>query len=283
MLAGGCASLYDRGPVAENVIHARSLTRRGQHAQQRGDHEAAARLYEQAIEACPQDGRPHRQAAELLWQMGRKEQALEHMKKLLELTQTAPHVLTQYGRMLYENGDQTAAELRCRQALQSDPELGAAWALRGDLLASAGKFDDALLAYHRALAEGVPQPRIRYQVAEIYRRQGRPHRALSTLRNMLHEQPELHDRPEIQWSLGLVYRKLERYDQACDALRLAAGASASPQVYSDLAETELRAGRHDQAQLAASRALRIAPNHATARQILQRIADRRSQDGRSRY
>jgi tetratricopeptide (TPR) repeat protein len=59
------------------------------------------------------------------------------------------------------------------RALKLDPQLGEAWALRGNLCAQAGDWPGALRAYHRALEADPQLAEPHYRLALAYRRMGR--------------------------------------------------------------------------------------------------------------
>jgi tetratricopeptide (TPR) repeat protein len=61
----------------------------------------------------------------------------------------AQRVLVGYAAL--ERGDPASAKVAFKDAIQSDPQLGSAWAGLGDTLRSAGAFDEAGVAYDQAL------------------------------------------------------------------------------------------------------------------------------------
>ena len=92
-----------------------------------------------------------------------------------------PELLVRLGEMNLARGDLDAAEMRAEAAIKNQRQLASAWALRGDVQKERGRMDEALLSYHRALAYQEQYPRVQIAIAEVYRYQDRPQRALSTL------------------------------------------------------------------------------------------------------
>jgi tetratricopeptide (TPR) repeat protein len=263
----GCATLR-RNKAADPVLTSRQLSLRGVDAMHRGRWDDAESLFRSAIEAHPADERAHRQYAEVLWRRGHRDEAISQLEEAVRLSGGDPEMRVQLGEMYLDRGDVHQAWGQSEQALASHRQLPSAWALRGDLLRCMGQLDEALTSYHRALSYEPRYPRVQIAVAEIYRNQDRPQRALATLQ-LLIEQYGTDPPPADVWMLqGLAFKALGRYDQAIESF---AQAKQTGQPNGDLlfhlAETHWLAGDVANARLALQAALECHPEHSPSKQL----------------
>jgi tetratricopeptide (TPR) repeat protein len=116
----------------------------GLEAEERGELEAAARLYARALEASPR-----------------------------------PEVFFNLGNVLYELGQEAQAAERYLQAVEADHDFAEAWNNLGNALAAVGKLEDAIRAYRQALSLEPDYPEPRCNLATVLDRLGRPAEALA--------------------------------------------------------------------------------------------------------
>jgi tetratricopeptide (TPR) repeat protein len=116
----------------------------GLEAEERGELEAAARLYARALEASPR-----------------------------------PEVFFNLGNVLYELGQEAQAAERYLQAVEADHDFAEAWNNLGNALAAVGKLEDAIRAYRQALSLEPDYPEPRCNLATVLDRMGRPAEALA--------------------------------------------------------------------------------------------------------
>ena len=103
------------------------------------------------------------------------------MEHAVRLSARDPKFVQRLGRMYLDVGRVREANQQSLSALEGDRNSADVWALRGDCLNAQGHHDDALAAYHRALALQPDFPDVQLQTAAIYRTQGRYDRVLATL------------------------------------------------------------------------------------------------------
>jgi len=146
-----------------------------------GRWDIAESLFSDALDLSQADDRAHWGLAESYWKRGETDQAIEQLENAGRLSASDPALVQRLGRMYLETDRLEEADSRSRQALQAERNSASAWALRGDCLQAAGKLDEALAAYHRALALRPDYPEVQLQAAEIYQTQQRYDRVLATL------------------------------------------------------------------------------------------------------
>ena len=268
----GCASFSQRGPVPESVERCRQLSRQGIDAVQRGDTPEAERLLNAAVEQCPVDVDARRHYGEVLWQRGAREAAIEQIEAARSLAPRDTSLAIRVGQMQLDAGDHRGAYARASEVLDVDPKLPAAWLLRGRAAAGLNDASQALADYHRALGLLPNDRATMYEIAELYRRQNRPQRALTALQGLADTFGPGEEPPRLPYLKGLALAALERYDDAIDAYHVANRAGEpSAEVFARIAEAELASERPQLAQAAAEAALDLDPAHVLAQQLFRDI------------
>ena len=179
----GCRAI---GRISESrqSISARRLSRAGMEAMREGQWNTAEDLFTSALEVSVADDRAHRGLAESLWQRHERDAAVKHMEQAVRLSAGDPKLIQLLGRMYLDVGRIDDADRQSMLALEADRLSADVWALRGDCLAARKQPDEALAAYHRALALQPDFPSVQLQAAEIYHEQGRYDRLLATLERL---------------------------------------------------------------------------------------------------
>ena len=154
------------------------------------------------------DDRAHYGLAESLWQRGEREEAIEHLEQAARLSAGDPKFVQRLGRMYLDVGRTDEANQQSLVALEGDRNSAPVWALRGDCLNAQGHRDDALAAYHRALALQPDFPDVQLQAATIYRIQGRYDRVLATLDRLQEGLGGLEIPAEAEMLRGIAMRQL---------------------------------------------------------------------------
>src|SRR5438105_3225497 len=130
----GCRAFRPHKVSGESIAAARQLSLQGIDAQQRGQWDQAESLFAAAILKCPSDERARAGYAESLWQRGASQQAVEHMQQSVRLSGDDPQQLVRLGQMVFVLGDVASAGQQADRAIAINPQLAAAWALRGQVL-----------------------------------------------------------------------------------------------------------------------------------------------------
>ena len=176
----GCRAISRIGESRQSIA-ARRLSRQGLKAMHEGQWDAAENLFNDALQVSSTDDRAHQGMAESLWQRDQRDLAIRHMEHAVRLSGGDPKFAQRLGRMYLDVGRLEEADQQSVAALGAERNSAEVWALRGDCLSAEGKLEEALAAYHRALALRPDYPDVQLQAAEIYRLQGRYDRLLATL------------------------------------------------------------------------------------------------------
>jgi tetratricopeptide (TPR) repeat protein len=180
--------------------------------------------------------------------------------------------------MHLSQGNTELANRQAEQAIRANRKSPAAWALRGDILARQGELDKAMASYHRALSLQQHYPHVQLALAEIYQRNGRAQRVLSTLDSLVSQLPPDEIPQHVFYLQGLALKEVQRYDDAVAALSAAIRQHGpGVELLYHLSEAQLLSGDVTNARLA----VRAALAHAPAHQPSHRLQDRISQQGHS--
>ncbi len=242
----GCQSLGRRRSQGD-AIEAREMTRLGQEAMIQDRWQEAETRLQHAVELCPHDVAARRHYAQSLWQLERKDEAIEHLRQAVQMSGGDPNWNVELGEMLLEMGEVDEAEEFAMAALDVDPELAAAWELRGNVDLRRGDEDGALSNFHRARSLGSVRTSTLSAMGAIYERQQRPHRVLSIVQR-LEETSGGEVDVETLKRKGLALRSVGRLSEAAGALALAHQRSPQDQgLLVLLADCQYAAGQTDAA------------------------------------
>lgn len=249
-LISGCHT-FRRQPVERDVATSRELSLRGLEALNNGRRDAAEELFSQAVEACPRDDRARKRYADALLARGAIDEAISQMEYAIQLSGSDPNMIVQLGEIYLTRGDVELAERLAAEALSKNSQLASAWVLQGRVLERSGDFDNALARYHKALSLQGHDEDVQIMIAKIYRFQGRPLRAYSTLQRLKRESNPGDIGSEVLALQGLALKDLGRHRQASSMLREAIALEPdSSELYAHLAETLFLAGDRANAQIA---------------------------------
>jgi predicted Zn-dependent protease len=225
----GCRLVQRGGPLPPELADARRLCNEGLSAADRADLLRAEGLLEQAVERCPVDVDARRHYADVLWQRGQKMEAVEQVKKALELSPADASLCVTGGGMYLELGLFDEAERLAREAVRLAPRSANAWHLRGRVAFARGQAEPALADFHRALAFAPEDRMVLLDTAEAYRRLDRPQRALATLAVLGETYGPVGTPAEILVLEGLAQEALGRPADAVESYRRAVARGDAPE------------------------------------------------------
>jgi tetratricopeptide (TPR) repeat protein len=264
----GCRSLKCHSSPDASLTAARQLSLQALDAQQRGQPDQSEALFASAVEQCPSDERARQGYARALWQRGAQDESVAHMEEAVRLSGSDPERLVELGEMYLYRGELRRAGQQADRAIAANPQLPAAWALRGQVQQALGQRDAALASFHRALSLRASYPEVQLAVAAIYVQQNRPQRALATLQTLTDALPTGQVPQEALIQEAFACRALGRYQDAANKLALACereGASAA--LFCELARTHLLAGDSAAARQVVQAALAREPHHAESQAL----------------
>ena len=255
----GCRAIRKIGDDGQSIA-ARRLSREGIKAMHDGKWTEAETLFSNALEISKADDRAHRGLAEAMWNRDETDTAIVHMENAVRLSGSDPKLVQRLGRMYLEQGRLAEATQQCEIALSAERNSADIWALRGDCLSRTGKNEQALAAYHRALALQPDFQSVQIEAAEIYRKQGRFDRLLATLDQMESSKEEEAISPRVDLLRGIAMRELGQHDEARRHFMIASQKNkddAEPLLH--LATVELHQSNSQAAKAAVERAYQLNP------------------------
>ena len=273
VLAGavGCRAI---GRISESrqSISARRLSRAGMEAMREGQWDTAEELFAGALEVSTADDRAHRGLAESMWQRQERDAAIRHMEQAVRLSAGDPKLVQRLGRMYLEVGRLDDADRQSMAALDSDRQSADVWALRGDCLNARNKPDEALSAYHRALALQPDFPSVQLQAAEIYRVKGRFDRLLATVDRMQDASGDDNATARVQLLKGIAMRQLGSHDEAYRCFVKAIEMDPNdPAAHLHIASVCLERGDVDTAREQIDIAMKLDPNSIRSDGLIEQL------------
>ena len=221
VVGSGCRLIPRTGPVPQEVADARRLCNEGLSAADRKDLLRAEGLLEQAVKNCPTDVDARRHYADVLWQRGERMAAVTQIAEALRLSPGDISLCIDGGRMYMELGLLDDADQLAREAVRVAPRSDKAWRLHGQVALARGRPEEALADFHRALAIAPDDRDLILDTAEVYRRLGRPQRALATLAILGESYAPNQTPPQVFALEGMAQEALDRPTEAIESYRQA--------------------------------------------------------------
>ncbi|MHB8973502.1 MAG: tetratricopeptide repeat protein [Pirellulaceae bacterium] len=271
----GCSGLSRRWQ-SDDVVFARQIAQRGMDAVDAGNWQRAEEFFAKAVDVCPVDERVQSRYAEALWRRGSRPEAVEHMKEAVRLSGGDPDLVVRLGEMHLQTGDLKEANQLAEQVIQAGRQEANVYRLRGAIMARQNQWPEALADYHRALSIQPQYPEVQLAIAEVYYRQGRPQRTLSTLQALAASYPSGEEPVAALYWQGLACEALGRHEQAVVSLTQAEERGMrSSDLFYNLAQARYMAGDPTAAELALQRVLEMEPTHADAQRLAESIRQSR--------
>ena len=220
--AGGCRLIHRSGPVPQEVADARKLCNEGLSAVDRRDLGRAESLLERAVKQCPTDVDARRHYADVLWRRGERMEAVKQIAAAMRLSPGDVGLCIDGGRMYMELGLLDDADRLAAEAVRGAPGSAAAWHLHGQVALVRGRPEEALADFHRALAIDPDDRELLLETAEVYRRLGRPQRALATLAILGESYGPNQTPAEVLALEGMAQEALDRPNDAIESYKQAA-------------------------------------------------------------
>ncbi|WP_158222834.1 tetratricopeptide repeat protein [Rhodopirellula sp. MGV] len=176
----GCRTIRKIGNNGE-TLGARRLSRSGMEFMRQGQWDQAEHLFQEALALCKTDDRAHRGLSEAYWKRDQKDAAIKHMETAVKLSEQDPRLVVRLGQMYFDVGRLDDAEAQAKIAFAAQRDMADTWVLSGDCLSARHNRDEALAAYHRALALQPDFVDVKMRVAEIYLSDEQYDRVLATL------------------------------------------------------------------------------------------------------
>jgi tetratricopeptide (TPR) repeat protein len=270
-LSSGCCLWRKQSPVSESLMASRQFAQQGVNAFDRRDLDEAERLLGQAVRACPEDADAKRRFAEVLWEKGRRREALEQIDAALAVAPDDVAVLMRAGELHLQAGQTAQAMADVQRVIDMNPKGAEVWALRGRIAQQQGNSRQALADLQRALQYDPRNREALRSVIGLYRTLGEPQRSLVTLQVLADTYSPGEEPQQLYVDEALTYAALARHDDAARALRQAQRrGETTPDLLLMLAEAEAAAGHTAAAYQVAQQASSLAPGDPRCQALLQR-------------
>ena len=267
----GCRLPGGDGPVSHSLAASRGYCQQGVAAMEQGELKDAESLLGQAVRVCPADPEARRRYAEILWQRGERPKAIAQLQEAIRVGGENAEIHVALAQMRLEMGDGADARHHADRAIDLDPRLSAAWAIRARISLAEGNRRAALDDYHRALGLAPDDREVRLAIAEVYRQLNQPQRALSMLQVLADTYTPGEEPQKVIYLEGLAYAALGRHQEAVDAFTLAADrGKPTAEILCRLAESELQLDCPGPAAEMAQQALLLDPHHRPSQEVLAR-------------
>lgn len=267
----GCMSARSRTEAvgAEQRAHRQALSRSAQAAADRQDWPQARAMVDHLVAAAPASAEARQQRGRVLLAQGDPRAAMAEFQDALALDDAYAAALVGLGLAETRLGMLQQAVEHLEQAIELDPKRGEAHLARAQALEAFGRGREALASYYRALEFEPGNADAMIRVAALQVDGGHPEQALARLEQALEVAP---NRPEAWHQRGRARLAIGDSKGAIDDLKTASrGRPNDSQVFFDLALALERAHEREPAQKAAEEAIRLAPQHAAASALLERL------------
>lgn len=253
----------------DEIVQRRELSRAAESAAGRGDWAQAQVLLDRLAVVAPAAPEAHVQRGWALAEQGRNADAEAAYRRALELDAQYPAALVGLGKIETRSGRLQEALGHLDAAIELDPRRGEAHLARAQTLEAFGRGEEALAAYFRAIEFDPSNNEALIGVARLQIDAGHPEQALARIERSLEIDGK---RAETWHQRGRARLALGDAAGAIGDLRLAAqGSQPDSRVFYDLALAYERVNLVQDARAAAEQAVRLAPQHVAAGQLLERL------------
>jgi Tfp pilus assembly protein PilF len=259
------------GPSQKPTPRSSPLVREAEALLAKGDADGARAKFEQAVNGDPADVRALLGLGLSYEALQKPAEAERAYRSAIQADDGFAEAHNNLGLLLRDRGDDEAAIAELTAATKHDPRLGSAQQNLALALEDAGRFDEAGVAYERAVQLAPKDALLRANRGLFLLGRGDREGALTELRVGL--EPARGDRAALL-ALGNGFRRAERPDEAVRALRLAIEAGdgkPTPALLSELALAQNAAKDPQGAKQTLGEALTLDPKYATAHYLLGSI------------
>lgn len=259
----GCQSLKPFNQTMQTrVAAARQWTGNGLDAIRRGSMSEAKSCFSKAATQLPDDYRIVANLARAHAQEGQLSAAIEQMQRAVKMSHGDPELQIELGEFHLAAGQIELAQQQADLGRSGNRRLASACLLQGRIFAANQDSQAALGAYQRGMGIDASRDDIQLEIVKTYQQMNQPLRALSAVEQLLEKHPA--DRqPEVAvLAKSSALMQLQQVSPAIEILETASRRQdASDDLFIELANAQLRAGRDVQAQETLVRAQQAFPQH----------------------
>ena len=273
ILFSGCQTL---APFSQSmrtrVAAAREWSGNGVAAIRRGAVREAREYFRKASSQLPQDQEIVANVARTHFQAGEVDQAIEVMRRAVDIADNDPKLLVQLGEYYLASGRRIEAQKAVEESLEQNHRLASAWLLKGKIRLANNDHQAALGDFQKSLGIDPSSQDAQLQIIQTYRTIGDPLRALSAVEQLLEEYP-IDQQPELailEKSAALVH--LQQNESAIEVLtRASQRRDISSEVFTALAQIQVQSGRKTKAAQTLQLAQERFPNQPHIGQFISEI------------
>jgi tetratricopeptide (TPR) repeat protein len=223
----------------------------------------------EAVRLKPDMHEAHGSLGRALVELGRAEEGKAHYREAIRVKPTMAWAYQSLATALADDDSVEAALDHYRRAIELDPDFVEAHYNQGNLLARQGRTDEAVAAYDRALALDADQAAVHLNLGSVLAEADRLDEAVVHFREAVRLDP---DYGAAHRNLGIALARQGHLEEAIESLWLALRADhLDPVAHYEMAEALRRSGKIGPAVNEYRRTLMVDPDHAGARQALQRL------------
>jgi arylsulfatase A-like enzyme/Tfp pilus assembly protein PilF len=262
------------GPVQQTGIDPKDgrkylpLLHRAMGAYEAGDIELAEKLFVEVAKRLPESARSHSQLASIYYQDGRQKRALRHIELAISFDPRSPLHHAVRAEILLSMGRREEAAASYRQAIAVDPE--APWSRVGRMWQAleAGDLDEARRQAGAAMEDEPGNTGVFLRIAALWSEYGQYEAATQTLESALASNPRSRF---ARMRLAIEYARTGRSEDALEQRELAGRYATTGKLGTALGRAFAAAGDFDRAAWQLGEVLKTHPNHALARDSLERV------------
>lgn len=198
--------------VTETAV-SKALSERGMAMYRQGRNDLAKRLFEQALQNCPDSLNARASLGVVLGSMGDYEGQIREEKKVLQVDPKNGVAYANLGWAQAQKGELNEALLSYQKALEFNPKLLDAQAGQGMILCRLGKYEAALATLKETCKQYPESALLQLSLGTVLEEVGRGNEAVNTLQEALKLAP---NSSEVKARLAAAYLDTENFEKAGD-------------------------------------------------------------------
>ena len=237
-----------------------------------GNRDEAESLARQALQRNPGSDESRILYARTLWDKGDKQGAINVLYPASLRPDASADILLEISQMFLAMSDLTNARYSIGKCVMKYPTNPDIWRLRARYFEQKGNPEQAWADLHHSLSLDSSQHSVRLELARSYLKNNQPQRALESTHYVLSNAPTGDEPLDAFVIEGEAFYALERYAQAEDSFKVVVSrAPTNPDAYFYLASVQEKLGKYSDALATADVGLRLQPNHAGCRDVVNTI------------
>lgn len=268
--ASGCRMVQRTNMRA--VESAQKIFTQANSAMRDGNRDEAETLARQALQKNPGSDESRILYARILWDKGDRQGAINVLYPASIRPDASSEVLLEISQMFLAMSDLTNARYSIGKCVMKYPTNPDIWRLRAQYFEQRGNPEQAWADLHHSLSLDSSQHSVRLELARSYLKNNQPQRALESTQYVLANAPAGEEPLDAFVIEGEAFYALERYAQAEGSFKIVVNrAPTNPDAYFYLASVQQKMGKYSEALVTADVGLRLQPNHAGCRDVVETI------------